>query len=90
MTILKAFKYCMYPSKSQQVLQNKTLGCVRVVWNHNMEVFNKYDKNLETQEQALTSTQLRLLVTHLTQHMKMRAASKNSAFLNISCRPQQI
>jgi putative transposase len=59
MTILKAFKYRIYPNKTQQVLLHKTFGCVRVVWNHNVEVFNKYDKNLKTQEQPLTSTQLR-------------------------------
>lgn len=59
MTTLKAFKYRIYPSKSQQILLNKTFGCVRVVWNHNVEVFNKYDKNLAVQSQPLTSTQLK-------------------------------
>jgi putative transposase len=59
MTTLKAFKYRIYPSKQQKVLLNKTFGCARVVWNHNVEVFNKYDKNLAEQEQSLTSTQLR-------------------------------
>jgi putative transposase len=59
MTTLKAFKYRLYPNKFQQVLLNKTFGCVRVVWNHNVEVFNKYDKNLAEQEQSLNSTQLR-------------------------------
>ena len=59
MTTLKAFKYRIYPTKQQQVLLNKTFGCVRVVWNHNVEVFNKYDKNLAEQEQSLSSTQLR-------------------------------
>ncbi|MFZ2724884.1 MAG: hypothetical protein WAX77_01395 [Methylococcaceae bacterium] len=32
---------------------------MRVVWNHNVEIFNKYEKNLTEQEQPLTSTQLR-------------------------------
>lgn len=59
MTTLKAFKYRIYPTKQQQVLLNKTFGCVRVVWNHNVEVFNKYDKNLSEQAQPLTSTQLK-------------------------------
>jgi putative transposase len=59
MTTLKAFKYRIYPTKPQQVLLNKTFGCVRVVWNHNVEVFNKYDKNLSEQAQSLTSTQLK-------------------------------
>jgi putative transposase len=59
MTILKAFKYRLYPTTSQEVLLNKTFGCVRVVWNHNVDVFNKFDKNLAQQEQPLTSTLLR-------------------------------
>jgi putative transposase len=59
MTTLKAFKYRIYPTKQQAVLLNKTFGCVRVVWNHNVEVFNKFDKNLTEQQQSLTSTQLK-------------------------------
>jgi len=59
MTTLKAFKYRLYPTKQQQVLLNKTFGCVRVVWNHNVEVFNQYDKNIAEQQNPLTSTQLR-------------------------------
>jgi putative transposase len=57
MTILKAFKYRIYPTAKQAVLLNKTFGCVRVVWNHNVETFNKFDKNQT--EQSLTSTQLK-------------------------------
>ncbi|MFU8789658.1 MAG: RNA-guided endonuclease InsQ/TnpB family protein [Methylobacter sp.] len=56
---LKAFKYRIYPNGEQETLLNKTFGCVRVVWNHNVEIFNKYDSNLATQEQPLTSTELR-------------------------------
>ena len=59
MTTLKAFKYRLYPTKQQQVLLNKTFGCVRVIWTQNVEVFNKYDKNLAKQAQPLTSTQLK-------------------------------
>jgi putative transposase len=59
MTILKAYKYRIYLTAQQEVLLNKTFGCVRMVWNHNVEVFNKFDKNLAQQEQPLTSTLLR-------------------------------
>jgi putative transposase len=59
MMILRAFKYRIYPTKQQEVLLNKTFGCVRVVWNHNVEIFNNYDKNLTEQKQPLTSTELR-------------------------------
>ncbi len=59
MITLKAFKYRIYPTKQQLVLLNKTFGCVRVVWNHNVECFNKFDKNKIEQEQPLTTTLLR-------------------------------
>lgn len=59
MTILKAYKYRIYPTTKQAVLLNKTFGCVRVVWNHNVEVFNKFDKNLTGQKLSLTTTQLK-------------------------------
>lgn len=57
MTILKAYKYRIYPTKQQEILLNKTFGCVRVVWNYHVEVFNKFDKNCT--EQSLTTTQLK-------------------------------
>lgn len=50
--IIKSFKYRIYPTRSQEILLNKTFGCVRVVWNHNVEKFNK-------NEVSLTSTELR-------------------------------
>lgn len=59
MTTLKAYKYRIYPTKTQKVLLNKTFGCVRVVWNHLVEVFNQFDRNQIEQLQPLTSTQLR-------------------------------
>jgi putative transposase len=57
--ILRAFKYRIYPTQQQEVLLNKTFGCVRVIWNNNVELFNKYNKNLTEQEKALTTTELR-------------------------------
>lgn len=59
MTSFKAFKYRIYPNKPQEILLNKTFGCVRVVWNHQVEVFNNFDKNQLESEQALTTTQLK-------------------------------
>ena len=56
---MKAFKYRIYPNKEQEILLAKTFGCVRVVWNHNVEIFNKYDADLTEQEKPLTSTELR-------------------------------
>lgn len=41
----KAFKYRIYPTKSQKILLSKTFGCVRVIWNANVESFNSYNKD---------------------------------------------
>lgn len=35
--MLKAYKYRLYPSRSQQVLIEKTFGCCRLVYNHMLE-----------------------------------------------------
>lgn len=40
----KCFKYRIYPNKSQKCLISRTFGCVRAVWNANVESFNSYDK----------------------------------------------
>lgn len=39
--MLKAYKYRIYPNKSQQIKLAKTFGCVRFLWNKNVEVFNE-------------------------------------------------
>jgi putative transposase len=59
MTILKAYKYRLYPTQQQHVLLNKMFGCVRVVWNHHVEVFNQFDKNQSEPKQPLTTRQLK-------------------------------
>lgn len=41
----KAFKYRIYPNKSQKELLSKTFGCVRIIWNANVESFNSYNKD---------------------------------------------
>jgi len=38
--MLKAYKYRMYPNKSQRKLLAMSFGCVRFIWNKNVEVFN--------------------------------------------------
>jgi putative transposase len=39
--IQKAYKFRIYPNQAQEVLLNKTFGCVRYVWNSWVENFNK-------------------------------------------------
>ena len=38
--MLRAYKYRIYPNKAQQVKLAKTFGCVRFIWNKNVEIFN--------------------------------------------------
>jgi putative transposase len=57
--MLKAYKYRIYPNKSQQILLAKTFGCVRYFWNKQVETFNSYDKELNPNPIFLTSTQIR-------------------------------
>lgn len=54
----KAFKYRIYPNKSQQILFAKTFGCVRVIWNANVESFNSYDKDANPKPKIITKSDL--------------------------------
>ena len=38
----RAYKYRIYPSKTQKVLLAKTFGCVRFYWNYCVDNFNHY------------------------------------------------
>ena len=54
----KAFKYRIYPSRSQEKLLSKTFGCVRVIWNANVESFNSYDKDNNPNLKIINKTDL--------------------------------
>lgn len=54
----KAFKYRIYPSKSQKELLSKTFGCVRVIWNANVESFNSYDKDSNSNPKIINKDDL--------------------------------
>ena len=56
--VTRAYKYRIYPSEEQEVLLNKTFGCVRVVWNASVSNFNSY-ASIGPNRPAETSTQLR-------------------------------
>ncbi|PDZ08869.1 hypothetical protein CN568_27965 [Bacillus pseudomycoides] len=34
MLVNKAYKFCIYPNKKQEILIAKTIGCSRFVFNH--------------------------------------------------------
>lgn len=54
---IKAYKYRIYPTKKQQELFEKTFGCVRFLWNKNIECFNSFDS--ENEIEFKSSTELR-------------------------------
>ena len=54
----KAFKYRIYPNKSQKGLLSKTFGCNRVIWNANVESFNSYDKDSNPKSKIIIKSDL--------------------------------
>lgn len=56
---LKAYKFRLYPNKQQEVLLNKTFGCVRYAWNQNVDSFLSYNKDTNPKPIFKTSTELR-------------------------------
>lgn len=40
----KAFKYRIYPNVKQTMKLAQTFGCIRVIWNANVDSFNSYNK----------------------------------------------
>lgn len=57
--MLKAYKFRIYPNKTQESLIVKTMGCVRYFWNKQVEIFNSYDKETNPLPVFQTSTVLR-------------------------------
>ena len=57
--ISRSYKYRMYPTAEQQTLISKTFGCVRVVWNANVEMFNSWSKETNPKPVYKTSTEIR-------------------------------
>lgn len=55
----KTYKFRLYPSKTQEVLLNKTFGCVRYFYNQQVAIFNSYDKNTNPHPEFRTSTAIR-------------------------------
>lgn len=54
----KVFKYRIYPNRSQKELLSKTFGCVRVIWNANVESFNSYDKDSNPNPKIINKSDL--------------------------------
>lgn len=65
--MLKTYKYRIYPNRTQEVLLQKSFGCVRYFWNYMTEVFNTYDKETNPKPQYKTSTEFRKEQEFLTE-----------------------
>ena len=57
--MLKAYKFRIYPNKTQGELIAKTMGSVRYFWNKQVEIFNSYDKETNPLLTFPTSTAIR-------------------------------
>lgn len=58
MMIKLAYKYRMYPNKSQKELLSNTFGCVRVMWNICVNSFNSYNKETNPNPKYPTKSDL--------------------------------
>lgn len=56
--MIKAFKYRIYPNRSQETLLSKTFGCVRLIWNANVASFNSYDKDANPKPNIIQKSDL--------------------------------
>ena len=54
-----SYKFRLYPNKTQEVLLNKTFGCVRYFWNYQVATFNSYHVETNPNPIFKTSTQIR-------------------------------
>ena len=64
---LNSYKFRLYSNKKQEVLLNKTFGCVRYAWNQNVANFNTYDKETNPKPIFKTSTELRNEIDWMTE-----------------------
>ena len=58
-TMLKAYKFRIYPNQTQAELIVKTMGSVRYFWNKQVEIFNSYNKDTNPLLIFPTSTAMR-------------------------------
>lgn len=56
--MIKSFKYRIYPNKSQKILFAKTFGCIRVIWNANVDSFNSYNKETNPNRKLIRKSDL--------------------------------
>lgn len=54
----KAFKYRIYPNVKQAIKLVQTFGCVRVIWNANVDSFNSYDKETNSNPKIIEKKDL--------------------------------
>lgn len=67
--MLKVYKYRLYPTKEQEILINKTIGCCRFVFNHyladRIESYKNNNKSISYNDNAKSLTSLKKELTWL-------------------------
>lgn len=61
----KAYKFRIYPTKEQEILINKTIGCTRFVYNYFLAM---WDKAYKVTGKGLTAAKCDKLLTDLKKH----------------------
>lgn len=89
MSILKSYKYRLYPTKTQQAYLVEVFGSVRFVWNHLVNNFNEYsiigpnrqctEKILKTEYPFLNNS-----ISYALQQKRMDFEETKSQFFNKS------
>ena len=81
---LKSYKFRLYPNKKQEVLLNKTFGCVRYAWNQNVATFLTYNKETNLKPIFKTSTELRKEVEKFSRTFHTSVSKHFIEFYNVS------
>jgi len=63
----RAYKYRIYPTEEQKIILSKTFGCVRFVWNQMVDIFNSYDKEINTKPIYKSPPELKLEFLWMTE-----------------------
>lgn len=77
----KSYKFRLYPNKTQEILLNKTMGCVRFAWNQCVQSFNSYHKDYNPKPQFKSSKELRQELEWMNEVSAAAVQQKHRDFL---------
>ncbi|OAH54455.1 hypothetical protein AWH48_07605 [Domibacillus aminovorans] len=85
MVIHKAYKFCLYPNKEQEMLIGKTVGCSCFVFNHFLSLWNEtYERTGKGLTYSACSSQLPKLKKELTWLKEVDAHALQSSLKHLA------